>query len=108
MSRYIRQYISICDLCLRTKPIRQALVGELHPLQIPDSQWDTLSVDFVVELPLSSRHDAVITVVDSVSKWAHFILTHMMVTAKGAARLFLHQVWKLHSLPKCVVSDHEP
>jgi len=68
MSRYIGQYISTCDLCLRTKPIRQAPVGELHPLRIPDSRWDTLSVDFVVELPLSSRHDAVMTVVDSVSK----------------------------------------
>jgi len=33
---------------------------------------------------------------------------HMMVTAEGAARLFLHQVWKLHSLPKCVISDRGP
>ena len=108
MSRYIGQYISTCDLCLRTKPIRQALVGELHPLQIPDSQWDTLSVDFVVELPLSSGHDAVMTVVDSVSKRAHFILMHMMVTVEGTARLFLHQVWKLYGLPKYVVSDRGP
>jgi len=68
MSRYIGQYVSTCDLCLRTKPIRQAPVGKLHPLRILDSRWDTLSVDFVVELPLSSRHDAVMTVVDSVSK----------------------------------------
>jgi len=65
-------------------------------------------VDFVVELPLSSRHDVVMTVVDSVSKWAHFIPTHMTVTAEGAAQLFLHQVWKLHGLPKYVVSDHRP
>jgi len=108
MSRYIRQYVSTCDLCLRTKPIRQAPVGELHPLQIPGSRWDMLSVDFVVELPLSFGHDAVMTVVDSVSKWAHFILMHTTVTAEGTARLFLHQVWKLHGLPKCVVSDRGP
>jgi len=65
-------------------------------------------VDFVVELPLSSGHDAVMTVVDSVSKRAHFIPTHTTVIAKGAARLFLHQVWKLHSLPKCVILDCGP
>jgi len=65
-------------------------------------------VDFVVELPLSSGHDAVMTVVDSVSKRAHFILIHTTVTAEGVARLFLHQVWKLHGLPKYVVSDRGP
>jgi len=50
----------------------------------------------------------VMTVVDSVSKRAHFIPTHTTVTAEGAARLFLHQVWKLHGLPTCVVSDWGP
>jgi len=87
------------------KPIRQAPVGELHPLQILDLRWNMLSMDFVVELPLSSRHDAVMTVVDSVSKQAYFIPTHIMVTVEGAARLFLYQVWKLHGLPKCIISD---
>ena len=108
MSRYIGQYVSTCDLCLRTKLIRQALVDKLHPLRILNSQWDMLSVDFVVELPLSSRHNAVMTVVDLVSKRVHFIPMHMTVTAEGAARLFLHQVWKLHGLSKYVVLDHGP
>ena len=48
----------------------------------PDLRWDTLSVDFVVKLSLSSGHNAVITVVDSVSKQAHFIPTHTTVTAE--------------------------
>jgi len=63
---------------------------------------------FIAELPLSSRHDMVITVVDSVLKWAHFIPMHMTVIAEGAAQLFLHQVWKLHGLPKYVVLDRGP
>jgi len=108
MSRYIEQYVSICDLCLRMKLIRQALVGKLHPLWIPDSRWDTLSMDFIVELPLSSRHNTVMTVVDSVSKQAYFIPMHTMVMAEEAARLFLYQVWKLHSLPTCIVPDRGP
>ena len=108
MSRYIGQYVSTCDLCLRTKPIRRPPSGELHPLPIPAARWDTISVDFVVELPESNGYDAVMTVVDSVSKRVHFIPTTTTVTAKGSARLFLHNVWKLHGLPNSVVSDRGP
>ena len=71
-------------------------------------QWDTLSVDFVVELLESSGHDAIMTVVNAVSKRVHFILTHTTVIAEGAARLFLHYVWKLHGLLKRVVSNRGP
>jgi len=67
-----------------------------------------LSVDFIVELLESSRHDAIMTVIDSVSKRVHFIPTHTIVTAEETARLFLYYIWKLHSLPKCVVSDRGP
>jgi len=62
----------------------------------------------VVEFLESSRHDAVMTVVDAVSKRVHFIPTHTTVTAEEAARLFLHYVWKLHGLPKRVISDRGP
>jgi len=65
-------------------------------------------MDFIVELPLSSGHDAVMTVIDSVSKQVHFIPTHTTVTVEEAAQLFLYQVWKLHGLPKYVVSDCGP
>jgi len=67
-----------------------------------------LSVDFMVELLKSSRHDTIMTVMDSVSKRVHFILMHTTVTAERAAQLFLYYIWKLHSLPKCVVSDRRP
>jgi len=106
ISRYIGQYVSTCDLCLWTKPWQHFPVGELQPLSISDAWWDTLTVDFVVELLESFGHNAIIMVVDTVSKRVHFIPIRTMVTTEGAARLFLHYVWKLYGLPKRIVSDH--
>jgi len=92
MSRYIGQYVSTCDLCLQTKPWQHSPVGELQPLFVLDEWWDTLSVDFIVELPESSGHNTVMTVVNSVSKRVHFVPTHTIVTVEEVARLFLHYI----------------
>ena len=105
MSRYIGQYVKTCDPCLRTKIQRRRPTGELHPLPTPENRWDVISVDFI---PDSHGYDAVMNVVDSVGKRAHFIPTTTTITALGAARLFLHNVWKLHGLPRRVVSDRGP
>jgi hypothetical protein len=97
--RYIGQYVSTCNLCLWTKPQHCPPTGELHPLPILDAHWETISVNFVVELPESAGYDAIMTIVNTVSKQVHFALTHTTITTEGAACLFLHYVWKLHSLP---------
>ena len=108
MSQYIGKYVSTCDLCLRTKPQRHLPTGELHPLPIPDAPWDTVSMDFIVELPESSGHDAIMVVVDSFTKRAHFVPTFTTLSAAGTSRLFVQHVWKLHSIPRKVVSDQGP
>jgi hypothetical protein len=105
MNRYIGQYTSACDMCLRTKAIRQPPIGQLHPLETPLQRWEQVSVDFIVELPDSHGFDAVMNVVDTLSKRAHFIPTHTTISAEGAARLYLQHVWKLHGLPTKMVSD---
>ena len=108
MSKYISQYISTCDFCLQMKPWQHSSVGKLQLLSVPDEQWDTLSINFVIELLDSFGHDAVMTVMDSVSKRVHFVPMYTTVTVEGAVRLFLHYVWKLHGLLKHVVSNCRP
>jgi hypothetical protein len=46
-------------------------------------------------------------VVDRFFKMAHFIALAEMVTAKDAAHTFLKEVWKLHALPKSIISDQD-
>jgi hypothetical protein len=108
MSRFIGLYIKTCNLCQWTKVQRSLPVGELHPLETPLERWDTLSVDFMVELPKSHGFDAIMVVVDTLGKHAHSILTHTTVTAEGTASLFLKEVWKHHRTPLHIVSDREP
>ena len=87
MSHYISQYVKTCDLCLWTKAQRRPLIGELALLPIPEFCWDTISVNFIAELPESHGYDAVMNVMDSVSKMSHFIPTHTTITALRAAVL---------------------
>ena len=47
---------------------RQPPLDELHPLSIPEVCWDTISLDFIVELPDAHGYDVVMNVVDSVLK----------------------------------------
>jgi len=38
----------------------------------------------------------------------HFIPTTEKTSAKGLARLFRDNMWKLHGLPESIISDKEP
>ena len=102
---YIGQYVKTCDLCLHTKVQQSLPIRELSSLPTPESRWDTISIDFIVKLPESHGYNVIMNVVDSVSKVSHFIPTHKMITALGVACLFLTHIWKLHRLPKQVISD---
>ena len=68
ISRYVGQYVAHCDLCLWTKAQRRLPIGELQPLPILEECWNTISVDFISELPESGGYDAIMGVVDSVGK----------------------------------------
>ena len=105
MSRYIGQYVSTCDLCLRTKTQCCLPVGELHLLPVLEEHWEVISVDFIMELPESGGYDAIMAVIDSIGKWSHFVETVTTITATGAANLYLCNIWKLHGLPHKVISD---
>ena len=65
-------------------------------------------VDFITKLPLAQGYDAILVVVDQLTKMVHFIPTTEKTMAEELAKLFRDNMWKLHSLPESIISDRGP
>jgi len=78
------------------------------PNSIPKKPWVHISADFITKLPLAQGYNSILVVVDQLTKMVHFIPTTEKTSAKGLARLFRDNVWKLHGLPESIISDRGP
>src|SRR5258708_3019595 len=58
------------------------------------------------ELPDSKGYNAILVVVDRLSKWIHAIPTVTSLDSTRVAQLFLEHIWHHHGLPEEVISDH--
>ena len=104
----VKDYVLSCDSCQRNKPLMQKPAGLLQPLDIPTRNWESISMDFIVKLPVTKKgHDSIMVVVDRLSKMTHFIPTRTDVTASQVASLFVDNIFRLHGLPKVIVSDRD-
>lgn len=95
-------------MCQRQKYAATTPGGLLQPLPIPNAIWEDLSLDFITGLPKSKGHEAVLVVVDRLSKYSHFILLKHPYTAKSIAELFVKEIVRLHGIPKTLISDRDP
>lgn len=104
------RYIASCDSCQRVRSNNQATAGLLQPLPVPTGCWESICMDFIIALPPSglSKFDAIMVVIDRLSKMAHFVPTHTNATAETCAHLFFESVFKHHGLPREIVSDRDP
>ena len=108
LNKYVLRYVQACPLCQRNKATNQRPAGLLNPLQIPEHVWASVSMDYITDLPKTLRgHDTILVFVDRLSKMVHFAPTTKTVTAEGTAQLFVDHVFKLHGLPKDIVSDRD-
>ena len=109
MNQDIKAYVTTCYQCQINKASNQLPSGLLQPLAIPNRSWEQVSMDFIMPLPKSKAgHDAILVVVDKLSKMAHYIPTTSAVTAPQVAQIFFKEIVRLHGVPSSIVSDRDP
>jgi len=99
ISTFVKDYVDGCATCQETKTLPQTIVP-LQPNKIPTQVWQIITMDFIVELPLSQGFDSLLVVVDRFSKAIIIILCHTTITAEYMANLYLEHVWRRTGLPE--------
>ncbi|KAF8751565.1 hypothetical protein RHS01_08145 [Rhizoctonia solani] len=99
-----KEWVECCPTCQANRQAHAPVIA-LKPLEVPPYPFHTISYDFIMGFPKSNGHNAILVVIDSFSKFGHFIPTTKKVTSKGLADLFISHVWKLHGLPVKTISD---
>jgi hypothetical protein len=66
-------------------------------------------MDFITGFPRTSKqHDAIMVVVDKLTKDAHFIPMKTTHKETNVADIYMREVACLHGIPKTIVSDRDP
>jgi hypothetical protein len=104
----IKRFVRECNICQENKHETILLAGLLQPLPIPTRVWSDISMDFIEGLPLSHGYSVILVVVDRFTKDGHFLCLSHPFTAATVAQIFLANIFKLHGMPKTIVSDRDP
>lgn len=90
------------------KSSTQRTAGLLQPLLIPSQKWESVSLNLITGLPVSKqKNDAILVVVDRLTKMSHFLPTQTTVLAARLAELLFKEIWRLHGMPSTLIFDKD-
>lgn len=107
LKREVQKFVSECVVYQRSKSDKCHPPGLLEPLLILDMAWTYISMDFVEGLPKSNGKEVILVIIDRLTKYGHFIPLVHPYTAQLVAQAFLENVFKLHGMPKAIVTDRD-
>ena len=90
---------------MHAKPQRHKPHGLLKQLPIPICLWNSISMDFIETLLTSSSCDAILVIIDQLTKQGIFILTTIHCTSEDLAILFILHMFSKHRVPEHVASN---
>jgi len=107
MNETVSRYVRGCTMCAKSMPSNRKL-GLYTLLPVPSHPWESVSMDFVGELPKSRKgHDYLYVDVDRFNKMCILIPCNKQITTKQTTKLFFEHVWVHFGLPTSIVSDRD-
>ena len=95
-----------CSKFQVNKSQRLKVGGLLHPLEIPNGKWESISMDFIVGLPKTKcHHDSILVVVNRLTKVAYFIPSNTTNDAPTIGNKFYHKIFRLHGFIEVIISN---
>ena len=101
----VKKYVQGCIKCQQNKVQHQRKAGELHPLEIPEGPWQDISINMIGPLLRSNRMDAILVIVDRFIKMIRLKATTTNISSEGIAKVYQNKIWKIHGVPKTILSD---
>jgi RNase H-like domain found in reverse transcriptase/Integrase zinc binding domain len=85
----LKSYVRSCDSCQMNKTSNQKPIGLLKPLEIPTERFEQVSMDFITTLTVTKEnHDAVMVIMDKLTKLVMFIPTRTDMDTVETAKKF--------------------
>lgn len=107
----VRAFCETCHTCKSSKPSNQKPYGLLNPLSVPSYPWESIGMDFVGPLPESGNRDglfdSITVVICLLTSMVHLVPSRTNYNASQLAELMFEHVYKLHGLPKNIISDRD-
>lgn len=107
MKHSVQEFVRQCQVCQQAKTERIKSPGLLQPLPVPNQAWEIVSLDFIEGLPTSNNFNALLVVKDKFTKYGHFIPLKHPFAALQVTQIFMSNIYKLHGLPKTIISDRD-
>jgi len=110
MRTTIKRYIQNCYVYCRSKASRDQINELLKSLSISEQRWQDISLNFIIDLLKSDESNAILTVIDRLSKERHYILCwsdDKETFVEQTVKLLLIWVFRTHELSRSIVFDRD-
>jgi len=96
-----------CVECQCNKSTTSKPIGPLHPLPVPDTCGNSVTIDFIGPLPVDEGFDMIVSLTDHLGADIHILPCHSTSSTEDITCIFFNNWYCDNGLPLDIISDHD-